>query len=69
VSFKLNLDCGSSGSDTGYLARELNAVLEFYQNGILRVEIDEPVGGRFKISDEDLPVVWDQLEPLGEDIF
>ena len=32
----------------------------------MRTMIDTPEMTRFKISEEDLPVVWDQLEPIEE---
>jgi len=38
--------------------------MEFYQNGIMRLEIDAPGQKRFRISQEDLPVEWDQLQPI-----
>ena len=41
----------------------------FYQNGILRVLIDQKDSQRFRISQEDLPVEWDQLIPLSQDVF
>lgn len=43
--------------------------MHFYQNGILRVLIDQKDSQRFRISQEDLPVEWDQLIPLSEDVF
>ena len=36
----------------------------FYQNGISRIVIGEDGNTRFQISQEDLPVVWDQLEAV-----
>lgn len=35
--------------------------LKFYQNSIMRVLIQEPASTRFRISQEDLPVVDAQL--------
>ena len=35
----------------------------FYQNGIMRMLFEEPGVKRFRISQEDLPVVEEQLEP------
>ena len=52
---KLAIDCGQPG----YLAPELDLTLNFYQNGIMRAEIDTPRHDRFQISQEGLPVVWD----------
>jgi hypothetical protein len=35
--------------------------MTFYQNGIMRLLVDEPESLRFKISEQELPVVEDQL--------
>ena len=47
--------------DFGYLASDLTLNVSIYQEGILRVDIEEedPESWRFRISEEDLPVVWD----------
>ena len=60
VTAKLEMGC----DQTGYLARELELQMQFYENGIMRTLIDTADHTRFRISQEDLPVVWDQLEPL-----
>ena len=48
----------------GYLAGSLDFEVSFYQNAITRFLIGEKDNDRFRISQEDLPVVWDQLVPL-----
>ena len=48
----------------GTSAQTLTLTMTFYQNGILRVLIEEPNGARFRISQEDLPVVDNQLVPV-----
>jgi hypothetical protein len=53
ISAKLNLAC----SDSGEISPELDLTLWFYQNGIMRAFLEEPQSGRFRISDEGLPVV------------
>lgn len=60
VTFTLHLAC----TPNGYLTTQLSGVMEFYQNGIMRLEIDAPGQKRFRISQEDLPVEWDQLQPI-----
>lgn len=45
----------------GSIASQLTLKMCFYQNGIMRVIIDEPNSERFKISDSDLPVNEEQL--------
>jgi len=67
VEFDLSLTCSGGSGGTGYLAEDLSVVLEFYQNGILRVAIDQPDSTRFRISGEDLPVEWDQLKGVDEE--
>ena len=34
----------------------------FYQDGITRILIGEPDNTRFRISQQELPVVWSQLQ-------
>jgi len=65
IGFTLNLSC----SDGGYIADSLNVELTFFQNGIMHALIDQESSTRFRISQEDLPVEWEQLTPLGEDEF
>ena len=60
IEMDLQMQC----EDTGYLASKLTAKMWFYQNGIARVVIGEPDNTRFQISQEELPVVWDQLEAV-----
>jgi len=48
--------------DRSYLASNLTFEISFYQDGITRFLIGEQGNSRFRISQEDLPVVWDQLE-------
>ncbi len=43
------------------VSTDLDIHISFYQNGIARVLIEEPNSGRFKISEEGLPVSDDQL--------
>ena len=43
---------------------ELDSTMWFYQNGIVRVLLEEPATGRFRISGEKLPVVDRQLVPI-----
>ena len=45
----------------GSVAQSLNLKLSFYQNGIARMLIGEAGVDRFRISQEDLPVVEEQL--------
>lgn len=40
----------------------MDLTLWFYQNGIMRALLEEPGSGRFRISQEGLPVVDEQLE-------
>ena len=42
---------------------ELDLKMWFYQNGIMRTLIQEPSSTRFRISEENLPVVDEQLIP------
>ena len=57
----MNLGCETDGK----AAQQLDLTLSFYQNGILRVLIEEPDGNRFRISQESLqPVVEEQLKPV-----
>ena len=61
VKAKLNLGCKTDGK----AAQQLDLTLSFYQNGILRVLLEEPNGNRFRISQESLqPVVEEQLRPV-----
>jgi len=48
----------------GYLASELELTLAFYEDGIMRALLDTSDRSRFRISEEDLPVVWSQLKPV-----
>jgi len=48
----------------GTVAQTLDLSLTVYQNGIIRMLAEEPGVKRFRISQEDLPVVWDQLIPV-----
>lgn len=48
---------------TPEISPELDLTLWFYQNGIIRVLLEEPESGRFRISGEGLPVVEEQLIP------
>mmetsp|Transcript_6459 Transcript_6459/g.8669 ORF Transcript_6459/g.8669 Transcript_6459/m.8669 type:complete len:151 (+) Transcript_6459:3-455(+) len=49
----------------GKAAQTLNLTLSFYQNGIMRMLMEEPNGNRFRISQEDVqPVVEAQLAPI-----
>lgn len=43
------------------IASNLDLTLWFYQNGIMRALLEEPDSTRFRISDEDIPVVEEQL--------
>ncbi len=65
IDFDLSMSCAQSG----YLAPNLQVRLEFYQNGIMRVAIDQPDSTRFRISGEDLPVEWDQLKGVDQEKF
>ena len=57
ISAKLNLASQSDGS----IAQTLDLTLSVYQNGIVRMLIEESGVSRFRISQEDLPVVDGQL--------
>lgn len=46
------------------MAQNLNLTLTVYQNGILRMLLEEPEVARFRISQEDLPVVDEQLNAV-----
>ena len=59
VSFPLSKGCNS----TGQLAKELQFKMWFHQDGIAQILIGEPGNSRFQISQEDLPVDWDNLRP------
>ena len=61
----MNLNCDSNG----YLASSLDVELQFYQNGIMRALIDEADSTRMRISEEDLPIEWNQLIPLSKEDF
>ena len=54
--------CG--GGLSGYLASGLELQVQFFQQGIIRAVVDQHDSTRFRISDEDLPVEWDQLNPV-----
>ena len=60
ISAELNLASSSDGS----IAQSLMLTLTVYKDGILRMLIEEPEVKRFRISQEELPVVDDQLDPL-----
>lgn len=49
---------------SGYLAHNLDLTMEFYEDGIVRTLLDDGSYTRFRISEEDLPVVWEQLKPV-----
>lgn len=57
INATLNLASPSDGT----VAQTLDLTVNVYQNGILRVLIEEPGVKRFRISQEDLPVVEEQL--------
>lgn len=59
INAKLNL----ASSTDGTIAQTLDLTLTVYQNGILRMLIEEPDVKRFRISQEGLPVVDEQLIP------
>lgn len=59
IEATLNLASPSDGT----IAQTLDLTMTVYQNGILRLLIEEPDVKRFRISQEDLPVVDDQLIP------
>lgn len=40
--------------------------MQFYEDGVMRTLIDTPEKSRFRISEEDLPVEWDQLKPVSK---
>lgn len=63
VSAKLTM---MSCTDSGYLAQSLDLSLSFYEDGIMRAAVDTEEQSRFRISQEDLPVVWDQLKPVDD---
>ena len=46
------------------MAQTLDLTLSVYQNGIMRMLVEEPGVKRFRISQEDLPVSWDQLNAV-----
>ena len=46
------------------ISSELDFTMWFYQNGIVRVLLEEPASGRFRISGEGIPVVEEQLVPI-----
>ena len=58
IEATLNLASSSDGT----VAQSLDLTMVFYQNGIMRLLIEEPGVKRFRISQEDLPVVDEQLE-------
>ena len=62
ISGLLNLGC----QPAGFLASSLAFEFQFYENGIMRTYIEESAtpNARFRISQEDLPVMWDQLTPI-----
>ena len=57
INAQLTLASESDGS----VAQTLDLTLNVYQNGILRMLLEEPAVKRFRISQEDLPVVEEQL--------
>jgi hypothetical protein len=59
ISLNLVYDTSLAGFD--FYAPCLHITMTFYQNGIMRLLVDEPESGRFKISEQELPVVEDQL--------
>ena len=59
ITAELNLASQSDGA----AAQKLDLTLSIYQNGILRMLVEEPGHERFRISQEDLPVVDEQLKP------
>ena len=59
ITAELNLASESDGA----AAQKLDLTLNIYQNGILRMLLEEPGHERFRISQEDLPVVEEQLKP------
>ena len=61
INAKLSLASPSDGS----IAQTLDLTLTVYQNGILRMLIEEPEVKRFRISQDDLnPVMDEQLVPV-----
>jgi len=62
VSGLLTLGC----QPAGFLASSLAFEFQFYENGIMRTYIEESAtpNARFRISQEELPVMWDQLTPV-----
>ena len=58
INATLNLASASDGT----IAQTLDLTLTVYQNGIMRMLIEEPGVKRFRISQEDLPVADEQLE-------
>lgn len=63
LTAQLNFACAG---DSGDFASTLNLRMTFYQNGIMRTLIEEPGSTRFKISEEGLPVVEEQLIPVSD---
>ncbi len=63
LTAQLNFACAG---DSGDFASTLNLKMTFYQNGIMRALIEEPGSTRFKISEEGLPVVEEQLLPIAD---
>ena len=55
INARLEMGCDQSG----YLAHDLDLQMQFYEDGIMRTLIDTADHTRFRISQEDLPVVWD----------
>lgn len=58
-TIKANLLMGCD--EYGYLAHDLELTMQFYEDGVMRTLIDTSEKSRFRISEEDLPVEWDQL--------
>jgi hypothetical protein len=59
----LNLNCVDASNS---VESKLDLSMWFYQNGIMRTLIEEPESKRFRISQEGLPVVDEQLIPVSD---
>ena len=60
---KITAELHLASESDGAAAQKLDLTLSIYQNGILRMLVEEPGHERFRISQEDLPVVDEQLKP------
>ena len=60
---KITAELNLASQTDGAAAQKLDLTLSIYQNGILRMLVEEPGHERFRISQEDLPVVEEQLKP------